>query len=64
MTEHRDKRDIAGQSGTCPGQYCRDGRDTPLGGVPVVPLADTLGAHQCFSPLSRSNPHIEGEAHG
>lgn len=39
MTEHRDNRDIAGQSGTCPCQYCRDGRDTPLGGVLSVPLA-------------------------
>lgn len=39
MIEYRDNRDIAGQSGTFPGQCCRDGRDTPLGGVPVVPLA-------------------------
>ena len=42
MTDlNRDKRDIAGQSGTCPGQFSRDGRDTPLGGVTVVPLVRT-----------------------
>lgn len=59
MTEYRDKRDSAGQSGTCPGQICRDGRDTTLGSVPVVPLA-RMAADLVPMPLFLSGPETGG----
>lgn len=39
MTEHRDNRDMPSLCVTCAGQFGRDERDTPLGGVTVVTLA-------------------------
>lgn len=40
MTElHRDNRDMPSLCVTCAGQFDRDERDTPLGGVTFVTLA-------------------------
>lgn len=76
MTDlNRDKRDIAGQSGTCPGQFSRDGRDTPLGGVTVVPLVRMAAEMVPMPPfqgwrgvavvgLALSLPKNRGENHG
>lgn len=43
MTDlHRDNRDIPSLCVTCAGQHDRDERDTPLGGVTDVTLADLV----------------------
>jgi hypothetical protein len=39
---HRDNRDMPSLCVTCADQYCRDERDTPLGGVTVVTLVDKV----------------------